>query len=1004
MSLAHHLLQTMSQAVCCCDEHGVVRASSPAAQTLLQHTPETLHDKSLLELVHADDIDRLEDALVSLTRQQTVAPCTLRLLNGDTFAHAYQTVRVRFAGHDEGSGLLEHILLWLEPTLVPAPARPQTSVAASAGTGSLGDKQAIATNDANDTNDPNDTNDSSDSDTSDDFYLATTPAALCVFDEQWRLVHLNETAAQLIDATVNDLLGKSLWQVFPDMQHQRIGAALKRAVETREPIYFETLSSDPRLDFAWFGVHALPVDNQLVVNVEDITGRKYHKQQLEVAQDRNDQLYEQRNAVLDTISDCIFVVDAHYRLTYANQVGLEQLSTTLEDLLGKTIWDVLYLPEGSPFRQLYLDTMSTGSPQRIRALSPRSKLLGRSVVLDVKTTPFRGGFIAYSRDVTEFETMRADLAQALADKEAVFDSITDGVTVLDRRGVYLYANKRVRHYTPDIVGKTYAELFPENQETIFETYYQRAFDTQEKVCFEGQTTRGQWMDVRVYPAGDRITIYATDFSERKQLEHALRDSETKFRAFFHDSTVPNFMIAYTDPSKQYVHIETNAAFKQLFAHTVFADIPSQLPVSDYRALAARLNKNNGEQTLLQPSPKEKRYYNTDGSHFWCEVSSVIIEDARSNATMCLSTLQDITDRKRAEQALRDSEAKFRNFFEHSSVPYTLTTYESEPSKNHFVYLYNDAFAQLVANTAFFDDFDAHSPRSVIAAMRRTTHPDDFAVQENALENISTHERDRYHLEKRYLNRDGSVIWVNVDTFVWFDEGIQRFFVIGTLQDITVRKETQVALEKALADKEMLLKEVHHRTKNNMQLISSMLSIQSRRIADDLARQALVDSSKRINLLASIHRALYQMPESGDIDAGEQLNYVLEGLARGLRDIPLTIDKDIASVLLDVHQAIPLMLVANEFLTNVFKHAFVTPQEGDSLRVRLALEGGQVTLEVSDNGVGVPEGAADKDSLGMVIIATLTDQLHADLTLENQPEGGTMARVTFECLLCTSRDG
>ena len=250
----------------------------------------------------------------------------------------------------------------------------------------------------------------------------------------------------------------------------------------------------------------------------------------------------------------------------------------------------------------------------------------------------------------------------------------------------------------------------------------------------------------------------------------------------------------------------------------------------------------------------------------------------------------------------------------------------------------------------------------------------------------------YHLEKRYLNRDGSVIWVDVEAFVWFEQETNRFFVFGTFQDITERKHAQAELEKALADKDLLLKEVH--AKNNMQLISSMLSIQSRRIADDLAKQALVDSSKRINLLASIHRTMYQTPNSGEIDAGEQLQQVLNGLARGLRDTPITIHSDIASVPLDVHQAIPLSLVANELLTNVFKHAFPVPAASDTVTVRLQLSADEVSLEIRDNGAGLPTGATAQDSLGMVIITTLTDQLGANVVLENQASGGVLARVTF----------
>jgi PAS domain S-box-containing protein len=1103
----------------------------------------------------------------------------LRIVNGHAWGHAYVAVQVRFTADYDAAGLLEHVLLWLEPVVTAVPTEAASNQHRTAAHGAShvahaapterqhqpsqasvekhhqraadsADNSKILRKNSNNNTNINDIakpkiDDSAGQDADvtpacdtltncDTLYVDAQPTVLFVLDSQWRFVQLNEAAAQLMNTTEAALLGQSLWQHFPNVQDNRLGALLQRAMQTREPVYYEVLADDEHLRFGWYGVHVLPAAELLVFKVEDITKRKYQQQQLEAARHHGEQLFEQRNAVLDAITDCVFIIDAQYRFTYVNQLGLELFEVSLEEVLGETLWDVLYFPAGSPFRQLYLDTITTNSPQRIRAQSLHPKLRGRT--LDVKTTPFRGGLIAYSRDITELETLQADLASALADKEAVLDSITDAVTVLDREGVYLYANERVRRRVPGIIGQAYADLFPEHQVSIFETYYQRAFDSQEVVCFEAQTHQDKWMDVRVYPAGDHITVYATDFSEqklleraliaseakfrnffennitpctmfifdptdewargfhfnnafadflkdtafadyadrlssvedtlqaftaighpedntlderfiaeviagkrnsyqlekryftrdggtiwgdissvflrdeagdlslgmsivqditdRKRAEQALRDSEAKFRAFFYDSTVPHFMISYINAERNTLRLDTNAAFNALFAGTVLADAPNEISVTAYGVLEAALHNQTRPPNPLAPSPQEKCYFNQDGSYFWCQVSSVSLHDDQGRSIACLSTLQDITERKRAEQALRESEAKFRNFFEHSSVPYTLTIHERNPYEDNFVYVYNNAFAQLVANTTFFDDFDPHSARSVVEAMRRATHPDDFAVQEVYLNNVAAKRNDRYHLEKRYLNRDGSILWVDVDTFVWSEQASNRLFVIGMLQDITERKRAQAALEKALADKEMLLKEVHHRTKNNMQLISSMLSIQSRRIVDDLAKQALVESSKRINLLASIHRALYQMPESGDIDAGEQLKYVLEGLSRGLRDIPLTIDSDIASVPLDVHQAIPLMLVANELLTNAFKHAFVTPKAGDRLRVYLTLEGEQVTLEVIDNGVGISEGAANQDSLGMVIIATLTSQLNAALTLENQPTGGTVARVTF----------
>ena len=157
----------------------------------------------------------------------------------------------------------------------------------------------------------------------------------------------------------------------------------------------------------------------------------------------------------------------------------------------------------------------------------------------------------------------------------------------------------------------------------------------------------------------------------------------------------------------------------------------------------------------------------------------------------------------------------------------------------------------------------------------------------------------------------------------------------------------------------------------------------------------------------MHRVLYQTSDNDSIDIGEQLSSLVTSLKLGFRaDITINediinqdiinqdiINEDIAPVYLDVHQAIPLSLIANELLTNAFKHAFLEASSEDTLTVCLQQQAGTVTLEIKDNGVGLADDYP-KDHLGMVIVESLAQQIDATFTLENAPEGGCLARVSF----------
>ena len=211
-----------------------------------------------------------------------------------------------------------------------------------------------------------------------------------------------------------------------------------------------------------------------------------------------------------------------------------------------------------------------------------------------------------------------------------------------------------------------------------------------------------------------------------------------------------------------------------------------------------------------------------------------------------------------------------------------------------------------------------------------------------------------------------------------------------------RKRAEEALKASLQEKEVLLKEIHHRVKNNMQVISSLLSLQSRHLEDPKAIGMFKDSQHRIRSMALVHEKLYQAKDLSRIDFGQYLQNLIVYLVHSYQidsgRIGLKID--VGGAALDINTAIPCGLIVNELVTNALKHAFPGGRKGE---VRVTLRtgaGGKLTLTVGDNGVGWPAEADFRrtETLGMQLVTMLVDQLDGSIELEKRP--GTAFRISF----------
>ena len=360
------------------------------------------------------------------------------------------------------------------------------------------------------------------------------------------------------------------------------------------------------------------------------------------------------------------------------------------------------------------------------------------------------------------------------------------------------------------------------------------------------------------------------------------------------------------------------------------------------------------------------------------------------------SMNDIGDAQRAGQALEADHATedpFAAAIRGTRMPILIT--DARQADNPIIFA-NDAFLALTG----------YARGEVIGRNCRflqgpETDPETVAELQEAV-------RAGRDLSVEIVNyrKDGSRFWNNLFLSPVRNDAGEIVYFFGSTVDVTERRAAEQAerenlksdihvrareLELALEQKTSLLHEVDHRVKNNLQLISSLLLLQTRRTADEGTRRALRSMLERVGAIATVHRRLFQGGDVQRFDVSDFLRDLANDLAASARRDDLQLRLDLEAVAIPATQAAPLALVANELISNALRHAYPEGQAG-VITIRCHRRDGEFDLEVADSGVGLPP-PAERNGFGLTIAQLLAQQLKARLSLEDaQP--GVRAVVTL----------
>ena len=475
--------------------------------------------------------------------------------------------------------------------------------------------------------------------------------------------------------------------------------------------------------------------------------------------------------------------------------------------------------------------------------------------------------------------------------------------------------------------------------------------------------------------------------ERQRAELALRQSEEKYRLIAENMAE---IITALDLELNFTYV--SPSILRLRGFTVEEALEQKIDQIMTSESFQRLSEAFVEELSLEQTgtadPDRVRVmeldeYKKDGSIIRVENTASFIRDGEKKPVGILVISRNITERKKMETALKQSEELFRLTIQLSPIGVGIVD-----STGKLVDC-NDSLAKIVGYrreellNLNFADF---------------THKDDLQQEWQLINALWENKTATYRMEKRYIHKDGHTVLVDVAASLIKGESGELEYGFAFVQDITDRKRNEEQLEKNLKEKELLLSEIHHRVKNNLQIVSSLLNLQSRLIKDGEALAAIEESRQRIQSMGLIHEQLYRSEDFTSIDMKE---FILD-LVRTQRAMSIggkkrvEYDIRIDNIFFEVDMATPVGLIINEIITNSLKYAFPERDDGIIGISLAALKNDEYELLIFDNGIGLPQEIVPDTTktFGLYLVKMLVEaQLKGSLEIDRTT--GTRFIIRFK---------
>ncbi|HRD52365.1 MAG TPA: PAS domain S-box protein [Flavobacteriales bacterium] len=830
--------------------------------------------------------------------------------------------------------------------------------------------------------------------------------------------YANPAAARLLGT---DPIGRAPSAAFHPDDRPQMEEALKRAsggAESELVVRLEQNEAQQPLLVA----SSILLDGEpaIQVSIHDQTSRERvirERVQLQIAQEVNTVLREEidhhrrtqeelRNSrrfarsLIDSSLDMIMAADKEGRVTEYNPAASIRFGYEAEEVLGKDTRLLYADPSEYKRVQQELDKYGTYTGE-VRNMDkhgrPFTSFLAASRLFDEHGELI--GAMGVSRDITRMKQDQEALRASEERYRDLFENATDLIQSVSNDGRFEYVNNAWRAalgYTEaDLLRLTMWDIVHPDHRSICNDLFTRVISGEDVGIISTVFLAKDGSPIAVEGTSnlrnqDGLPVATRSIFRNVTHERAARQAaegqQAKMRALFESS---EHMFWSVDPGLRLTSFNKGYAdmIERLYGVKPELNTDRDLPRKEFASSeyhdfwASKYAEAFKGQALRFETDRTDK----NGNRVCNEVFISPVFGAEGKVEEVFGIGHEITEQKIAEETVREQAARLKAIFESSA--------------NMMIWTLGREFR--------LTSFNGHFERSIAQI-----HGIEFSLGDDFVQRMAP--RVRPGLAKQLIARYSAALRGNPQQFevelidrrgepAWVENFLNPIVVDGNVTEIsclaygiTDRKEAQRALEHSLAEKEVLLKEVHHRVKNNLQVISSITKLQGERDGiDPKVREMLHHSRDRVRSMALIHESLYQNKQFSSIDLADYI----DGLARNLllsysTSGRIALDLDLQPVHLSIDQAMPCGLILNEVISNALKHGFSENRQG-TIRIVLRMEEDRVRVEAMDDGVGFPEGFDEErdGGLGLELIQLLSTQL--DGRMERRSEVGVSYLLTFE---------
>jgi PAS domain S-box-containing protein len=713
-----------------------------------------------------------------------------------------------------------------------------------------------------------------------------------------------------------------------------------------------------------------------------------------------------RRILVEQSSDGIVILDQDGHVYESNQKFADMLGYPLDEMRTLNIFDWEYLYPRERVIEMIRTIDEKGDHFETRHRRRDGSLY--DVEISTNAALFAGQKLIFCvcRDITDRKQAEEALEQArntLAEAQKV--AYLGSFEYIAATRTTVWSEEEYRIYGLDPTGPSPAYdmmlqkcIHPDDRTLLHETFTKAmqsrsVYELEHRIVRPDRSVR--WVYDRAHPYFDgqgelvRYVGATLDITDRKRAEEKLRESEAQLALVFNNTSDMHLLL----------RVDSEDRFIAQAINRSYANVTDLLSPGSSRNIVGKDRHDFLRDIGFLPEEIEREIplyhqavethaevqyeieFPTPHGNFTFAVSIVPVLDQQGNCTHVLWSGHDITERKRVDNALRESEEKYRLLAETSNA-----LISEIDTSGKFLYV-NPKHKEVLGYEA--DEmigrfaFEFGNPVEEQKAKEQLVKSlDEEKVQSN-----------------EWLFKDKGGNWKRLvcHSNTYIDSKGETHITVYSF-DITERKQAENALRQALDEKEILMRELQHRVKNSLNIVASLISLEEMNLSDEQARAMFANTRSRIESISAVYEQLYHSSGIDQINLRHYIRSLVEGLSRSYLSGTgkVTIETQLDDVQLDIKRAMPLGIIINELVTNALKYAFPAghaPHGGQGvIRVELSTSGGSVNLCVADNGIGFPVGKEHHAGTGLGLVEMLTQQLEGQLTIESAQ--GITARVIF----------